>query len=188
MSNGERCRVTTDGSNRDTPSEGALPDQFTRIEEALKGIDTPLKELVAELRRVDSRSRAARTWSAVGVIVGCVGVAVGIGAMWYGLDARATAEDIIAARTEARVSACIAGNQQLAGTREAIAGVFLIFGHPDASGHLPPPEQEVFDHIREQVGNLLPDRDCSPEGIAAFYDHSIAPVTSPVEVVTSSSR
>lgn len=166
----------------ETTVEGT-PDaaQLGRIEQALTNLDNPLQALVTELRRVDARSQAARQASIIGIIGMCVGLAVAIGALWYGLDARATADDIIAARTEARVTACISANQQLAGTREAIAGVFLIFGHPDATGQLPAEEQVVYDHIREQVGTLLPDRDCSPEGISAFYDHP--PVTSQSEIV-----
>lgn len=154
-------------NDRDTPDS----DQLSRIEKALTNLDTPLQGVVDELRRVDSRSQSARQAAIVGIVGMCVGLAVAIGALWYGLDARATAQDIIAARSEARIGACESANLQLAGTREAIAGVFLVFAHPDASGALPQPEQDLFDTIRTRVDSLLPDRDCSPAGIAAFYDH-----------------
>lgn len=142
------------------------PSQLSRIEATLNTIDTKLGSLTSELRRVDGRTTAAKRAAVIGVIVGAVGVSIGIGALTYGLDARATARDIVDARSEARVTACKNDNVRADGQRKAFHLSILTLV---PLGPLTPDQQKALDRYDAAVAVAVPFRDCSPQAIEAYY-------------------
>lgn len=157
------------------------PSQLTRIEATLNNLVAQLTSVNGELRRVDQRTTSAKKAAAVGVIVGAVGVSVAIGALSYGLDARATAKDIVAARSEARVSSCVQQNITTERQRSALVGALLTF--VPAGQTLTPSQQTAVDRYSAEVQRQLPFRDCTPTGIDAYLsapppDPAVNPPTS----------
>jgi hypothetical protein len=97
------------------------------IRTALVSIDSRLADLTGELAATDERATAAQvyaesartfannakrnTWIALGVAA--VGILVGLGGFFYANRAKATADDIVEARTESRIVTCLQFNEQV---------------------------------------------------------------------------
>lgn len=166
------------------------PTQLTRIEAVLTALNTRTSSLLGELRRIDQRTTSAKRAAAVGVIVGAVSVSVAIGALAYGLDARATAQDIVEARREALTSGCIQANITTDRERSALVSALVALVPPGQA--LTPTQQATVDRYRAEVIGRLPYRDCTQAGIDEYLSHPPGdPATAPpttIPVTTGATR
>lgn len=144
------------------PEIRKLTDSTTALERVLVEFTTELKHASAD----SSWAKKMVKISSTGMVLALIAAGFGIA---YGVDARATAQDIIDVRAETRIAACVQDNKAIEGQRIAISGVFLVFAHPNADGSLTPTELDIYTKIEQRVETLLPFRDCSPEGITAYY-------------------
>lgn len=137
-------------------------EEYQRFEET---VDTLNKVLVSHRAELNKAKNVARS----GVVVGIIGIIVGLIGGAVGFDGRSRAQDIVAARNEARISGCIQSNVATQGSREALASSILVFA--DDPNHLTPKEQIIADAYRSRVEHALPYRDCSPEGLDRYFDN-----------------
>lgn len=119
-----------------------------------------------QLRITDRRSKWARSSAAVGLVVGAVGVAVGLGGLKYG-------HDLASSRRDAQESGCVQANLTTQRIREALAAGVSVLTQPNPSRG--EQEQAAVDRFvveyTNHVNSALPYRDCSDRGIDAYYDH-----------------
>ena len=149
------------------------PDELHTLVDTLDDVEKEMTGLRIALATTDRRSRWSRSVAVVGVVAGIIGGAVGIGGVVVGASAQATADDLATTRTEAQVSACVQDNLATRRTRDAlIAGVSVLAQPSPTRG---PNEQASVDRFvveyTRHISNALPFRDCSPGGIASYYEH-----------------
>lgn len=176
----------------DIPDEGPLIEQ---LELFGRKIDNATEEIVALTERLDliktkadtaaqnaatakKYATTSRRLARVGVAALIVAVAVGIGTFLAVATNRDSIDDIESSRAEARVVTCDNHNALLDLTQAAIvraASKSLVALVP-AGQEITPEQQVRLDAYtealtRETTAELAPARrDCSPEGIAAFYE------------------
>lgn len=136
------------------------PDQYETL---IGKIDELSDELKAHKPILVKSNRRANAATVVG-IVGVVGVAVGAVAIFSNAN---RLDDAEASRTSARVVACVQANLYTDKVRTALVAGLLTF-IPDPE-HPTPQQQQAIDGYTNAVELILDYRDCSPEGIAAYY-------------------
>lgn len=182
---GRTGRRGAPGQRGATGQTGDPSPDFVRLIATIDTLSRDIGDHKAALVVADRRSRWARTVSVVGICVGILGVAVGIGGALFGMSAQTTADDVGQARRDNLISGCVQQNLTTQRTREAlVAGVSVL---TNLNPNRTPDEQAAVDEFvrryTTQVEGALPYRDCSPAGIATYYDH---PPADPATIQTSS--
>lgn len=153
----------------------------------------PTSDLETKLEAVERalvetrRSNEQRVlWLAIAggtaVLAGVIGIAIGLAGVNTAGDARDTLAEFLAERTESRAVSCQAENNTAERLNALNATVGTIVQsvntpNPDRS----PEQQAVIDHFIAQALDelehaLVPLRDCSPEGIADYFENNATTV------------
>lgn len=154
-----------------------------KLDDTIVLVQEQLMPLVSESNR---RSKTAKWIAVVGI---CVGIVGGLTA-FYARDAANTnqraIDDIEAQRTESRKIVCDNFNDQLDTTATAVVNVaaraiLALVPGADSPDDLTADQHTAYDAYRtaaatEAAVTLGPlRRDCTPEGIAAFYENRTPP-------------
>lgn len=182
---GETGATGPPGAPGQRGERGESSPDFVRLITTIDGLSRDIHAHKSALAAADRRSRWARTVAVVGICVGILGVAVGMGGAIFGLNAQTTADDVSQARRDNLVSGCVQANITTQRTRAAlVAGVSVLTTlNPDRTAEQQANVDEFVDRYTTSVERALPYRSCSPEGIAAYYDH---PPVDPATIQTSS--
>jgi hypothetical protein len=146
-----------------------MPQELARTAHELGQDLRDLTQAMTDHRRAvekaDQRSKA-------GIIAGIIGIMVGLLATIYAINADETAdrvsdlqEQVAADQEEARHSACIQFNVQRNEVRGALKASLLTL----ARAPITPEQQIIVDKYNTEVDESLPYRDCSEDGIAAYF-------------------
>ena len=148
------------------------PEDANALVSTIDVLNTEVAGLRIALISADRKARRGQTVGTVGVVVGIIGGAVGFFGVLVGANARATAEDLAEARKESQVSGCVQANLSTQRTREALKSGVSILSQPDPR-RSDAGQASVDRFVIEYSGKVdaaLPFRDCSPDGIRAYYD------------------
>lgn len=155
-----------------------MPDRL--IEQATR-LENSLKELTSTLSKVERRSHVARVLGAIGILVGVIGLIVGVTGVTAARDANHSVDVSDASRTEARIAACNQDSRRVDGLHQAFDLSIRALVPPGQA--LTPEQQEFLARYNQAVVMALPPRDCTPEGITAYYSEQPA-TTVPTPVTT----
>jgi hypothetical protein len=141
------------------------PEQVERLIATSERLSGELAAHKRQLAVTDKRAKYAKAASIVGMFVGIIGIAVGVQAWSTAHDLDQLVETRQRETTEARISSCVQFNVQRAETRAAMKL---------ALGSLVPTtatEQQrlALETYGKSVDLGLPYRNCSPEGIEAYF-------------------
>lgn len=138
-----------------------MPEQ--RLAQTAQQLTEALDRLVDQLAAVRRRT----VYGSVGLLVGFIGIIVGVIGYVDARDAQDTANDIVAARDEARVAACQQDTRRVEGLYGAFHLSILTLVPPGQP--LSPEQEALLARYDEAVLQALPLRDCSPQGIDVYY-------------------
>jgi len=133
-----------------------------------------MEGLKVQLAGANKRSAAAKNVAMIGIVAAVVGLAIGAGGLVYADKAQDTADDVAriqderrAEQAESRIASCIQQNVNTERTRKAlIDGVSILANGGEAS----PRAEEFVAAYTTRVERALGYRDCTPAGIAAYFD------------------
>lgn len=133
---------------------------------------TPLEELTGLLK---TERRRWRAWFViVGLAVGALGI-VAVQATNAADDAQRGLDEVVAARTEARVVAC-RDDVRFADAHNALTESTAQVLRDASQGARSPEAVEFYARqIASLEANRVDVRDCSPEGIADYYEGDARP-------------
>jgi len=136
-----------------------------------------MEGLKVQLAGANRRSAAAKNVAVIGIVAAVVGLAIGAGGLVYADKAQDTADDVAriqderrAEQADARVSSCIQQNVTTQRTRNALISGVSVLAPGDGEDGASPRVREFIAGYTARVEKALPYRDCSPEGIAAYFD------------------
>lgn len=150
------------------------PIDFGGLVRSLGEATAEMEGLKVQLAGANRRSAAAKNVAVIGIVAAVVGLAIGAGGLVYADKAQDTADDVAriqderrAEQADARVSSCIQQNVTTERTRKAlIDGVSILANGGEAS----PRAEEFVAAYTARVERALGYRDCTPAGIAAYFD------------------
>lgn len=163
------------------------PPDLRRVIDAIDGLSDGLEDAKGRLQSTDDTLRTTnrklattneelakagkRSWWSL--VAGGIGILVGIIGVIYGVNAKATTDDINDSRRESRVGSCVQANANTKATREAlVAGVaVLALPNPERGMDAQQRLDEFVANYSKAVEAKLPYRDCSEAGITRFFEH-----------------
>lgn len=143
----------------------STPPSTAQVDRLISSIGDLQRELAATravVEKAASRSRSA-------ILLSVISIALLMVSFGVVLSNRASVEASNEVRDEARRVACVRENISIVDTREAISGSIIALAPPGTS--LTDEQEARIAAYAERVSELLPFRDCSPEGVAAYYEN-----------------
>lgn len=141
---------------------------FDRFEGTVARLEQSLKEHRAEMHKVERDIRHLTWYLAVVAVFTVVAIVATAAAVKLTFDTRDSAARRAADMREGRISSCVQQNVQTQRAREAQASSILALA--DDPAHLTPEEQALAAAYRQRVEEALPYRDCTPQGIAEYFE------------------
>lgn len=159
----------------------SLGPEVRHLQEEMRGDRSSREE---ETVSRDLQTRKLRLLTVVAVIAASLGLLVGAIGIFQARDARKAADQaqnaidaVTQARNEARVVACQSDNDHVTGTNNlvvAMEGVIALVNAPNPD-RTPEQQTQIDKFIQDSIAELETARedlrDCSPEGIDAYYNH-----------------
>lgn len=150
---------------------------FNELVVSLGRASEEMNAVKEQLRVANHRSALAKNVAVVGMVIGVFGIAVGTGGLIYAERANNTADEVqqiqeerAADQVSSRLASCVQQNVQTQRVRSAlIAGVSVLTPQNGEDGR----SERVATFINlytKTVEKQLPFRDCSPNGIARYFE------------------
>lgn len=169
------------------PVGGSIPIERTSFDlgRLSAAVDAAAAKLDADRDALERRIAASvakmKVWrfaGMAGLALGVLALPVGVLGAWAGLAAQDANEKTNSNRAEARVTACVAFNRDVAANVNALndRGQELLQNIVNDGRERRTPEQQIAvdEVLRREVAAYeelkIPDRDCTPRGIAEFYN------------------
>lgn len=143
------------------------PDQVERLIVSIDSLESAFAVHKQALARAEKRTKYAKSASIVGMLVGIVGVAVGVTAWGVADDVRELSADRQRETVEVRTSACVQFNVQRNEVRSTMKLALTSLAPPEAART--EAQRASLEVYSKAVDLGLPYRDCSPQGIEAYF-------------------
>lgn len=143
-----------------TEEDGPTVSQYETLIDKIDELRTELAAHRYVVMTANRRSKAAMILTIVGATLCVVGI-------YLALSARHDVSEANESRATARISACVQDNVTTGNVRAAVVSGLLTFV-PDPA-NLTAEQTAALNAYEGAVAAILKFRDCSPEGITAYY-------------------